>query len=82
MGSKGEKLYVQEYFFIKKIRENKVIARMDVGSRLHTGRNDAVKRENTGKYRGERTNAQISLSVGEGEGLLYKVEDNCKLFVK
>lgn len=55
---------------------------MDVGSRLHTGRNDAVKRENTGKYRGERTNAQISLSVGEGEGLLYKVEDNCKLFVK
>lgn len=59
-----------------------MIARMDVGSRLRTGRNDAVKRENTGKYRRERTNAQISLSVGEGEGLLYKVEDNCKLFVK
>lgn len=59
VGSKGEELYAQAYFFlIKKIRENKAIAGRDVGSCLHTGRNDPGKRENTGKYRGESTNAK------------------------
>lgn len=45
-------------FSIKKTREDEGTAGRDVGSSVRTGRTDPGKRENTGKCRGERTNAK------------------------